>query len=767
MAANFRVRIVLSPDGRTAELFEEAYPSARLIRGAAALGQQPSLQALQTILQMVLEQLLPSVFETISRALEEPFSPDAGLQAKLQQGAQTLAHELLREPTTAAVLQRLATDASPPTSLEAAWQDTRVLVDLTQRVLEVIRRALIDMTGLQGRAAQVILANLARFEPTLVESCKKKPLDLGGDRADFRTSASASNPSPFKAWAQHLLAHTVLESKTLPCDDGPWPTQRQLLIERLERRVLANFWDRSLELPLLDDVSATYSDSLRERHMRTLPIAEQGLATRQDALGALPLARVRLVDSAEVGAPHVRLNEELVGVRWLQLEVLIPRRSGSQRSPDALRALLSAATLRVFLLCSLMIQRRRLEHALDQQLDAQETAHQTPALGIKRQVEETLAGVFAERLPRQLMGEAAGSSLFAWALLGAALGWWCLVHLLSAYELGVSYVAGMIATNTALLLSLLTVGLARLREAKPASLLQHVLVGGALAILAQALLGLGVWLARPMLNLPEAAWDPMSRAIGILLALSLLLFVLMVTLRTHRDDRDFDAFETYQKAVQSLAQEISEINVNVASQNLWFYHGARQRFEKWTLVKAPEQFLRELDTLVDTKEAVVSVERVLQTHKAYSAHLFQDFEARRSAARRKLLAVGSGVISGYFTYEVGSAVMGHMDLINREDPVGFPLQFLQQQAPALLATVQGPGCVAPTQGVSCAIPGVADVGPLLGLTCAAQCTAVQQAYEQGLEDWHQSELAESSLLLLLTFAVSLLAGWISARLAPD
>ena len=743
MSVNYRVRIAISRDGRQAELFEDAYPSASLIRGRLRHGKPANVVVVMSVLGLIEDQLLPSVIDTLSAALGERYAMDAALDVALATERDALAQRLAADPSCCAVLSRLTQPEYEAPDLEQAWQDTRLLVDLTRQVLEGIKRVLSSHQGLRDRAAAIIVGNISRRH----------------DCADPMAMQPEAEARWKKIGAQRI--ETVGEAGDDPSyvpKRCPLTSQEQQLIDRLRRRVLADFWQRSLATGEPEDPSS-YAETARERRLRTLPIAEPASADVQ-ADARIPLARVRLVGDTHIGMPEASLCDDPVGVRWLQVDVRVPVRSGPQSSPEAQRALMAATVLRLYLLASLMLQRRRIEHALDRHLAEQDQAlaHQVSGRA------DGAGAVFAEHLPRFLMGETAGKFVFPALVLLGLTAW----LLMLASPLRES--SGGAWLGLAVMLGGLT-GLLLLWKREPGKRLPAALAWlecAAAAVMAASLSGVALWFVQSILTRPDAVRDVFDAVLLPLVTASAVIFVLMVTLRTRRNDHDMQAFAAYQDVVQSLAQELSEVNLNVASQTLWLQTPLQTRFEKYTSAKAPEQFLRQLDALIAAKEAVVSVERVLQTHKTYSSHTFQDIEARRSAARRKLLAVGSGLISGYFTFEAGSAVMDYRDLLDREDPVGLSLNFMTSVAPGVLRAPEL-SCQVPTDAtpIACHVPGLADVGGSLGITCPQQCLAVQQAYQGYLDDWHQGELIEMSLLLCLTFVVSLLVGWISASLSSD
>jgi hypothetical protein len=115
--------------------------------------------------------------------------------------------------------------------------------------------------------------------------------------------------------------------------------------------------------------------------------------------------------------------------------------------------------------------------------------------------------------------------------------------------------------------------------------------------------------------------------------------------------------ETIERLNVTLASLV-QTNANVAAINL--HPRPQEGFPS-------ELLLHQMDDALHLKERLVSIEGVIKAREVHLASSVSHIEEHRDSVRRSIMAAGSGVFVGFFTYEVGESLMDYLHVTHQED----------------------------------------------------------------------------------------------------
>jgi hypothetical protein len=219
-----------------------------------------------------------------------------------------------------------------------------------------------------------------------------------------------------------------------------------------------------------------------------------------------------------------------------------------------------------------------------------------------------------------------------------------------------------------------------------------------------------------------------------------------------------------------------------------------------------ELLLHQMDDALHLKERLVSIEGVIKAREIHLASSVSHIEEHRDSVRRSIMAAGSGVFVGFFTYEVGESLMDYLHVTHQEDKSAMlywlmangerikphatatPESPVSAPADQSAARLQRPAETKQEQGRNPAARAHARIGPpgddLDAISALPQQTASAQAeaFDSGhtvhttahgpvldpdfVNGYHRPELYAQSWLLTITLVVSVLTAWIAIRKPP-
>lgn len=267
-----------------------------------------------------------------------------------------------------------------------------------------------------------------------------------------------------------------------------------------------------------------------------------------------------------------------------------------------------------------------------------------------------------------------------------------------------------------------------------------------------------VWLAWPMLKYGQHGQTPDAFDFVILILLGCAATILLLVASNFQTRVQKDHLKAYEKAkgcLDEILSSFAQTNANVAALN----------FTHKIVGIVDETRLRELDDAFRTKEAVISLESVIRARQRYVHENVAGLLERQQRARRTVLAAGSGMFAGYFTYEVGGSVMKFVDL-----PAGF-----DEHSYGFWMAMKNPQArfVTDTTGDTTTKPCVLELLPyppsgsetfsVINLQVTPEkCKAAQEIADFRAK-YHKDELMDAGVLLIVTLIVSLVTAWVAVR----
>lgn len=259
--------------------------------------------------------------------------------------------------------------------------------------------------------------------------------------------------------------------------------------------------------------------------------------------------------------------------------------------------------------------------------------------------------------------------------------------------------------------------------------------GVALVCLALVWIWMPVWWPHnPHREALETAWWRAPRAwISIVLALSavgmVLAFLLVASsFKTLKEKLDEKLAEKLDHDIAQLSSDLTQSNLNVGALHM-------QMHDERHSPAVPEHVLRAMDDGLRIKDALASLEKVIQARQRNVQNQLNHFKEERQRARRAVTAAAGGMVVGYFTYEVGESVLKYIHVTHWADDRD--LQYWLHADPKGKQLQQG-------QSIS--------------------GRDIVSYYDK---EFHHHELAGQAWLLTSILLVSLLAGWLGWRKPPE
>ncbi len=117
------------------------------------------------------------------------------------------------------------------------------------------------------------------------------------------------------------------------------------------------------------------------------------------------------------------------------------------------------------------------------------------------------------------------------------------------------------------------------------------------------------------------------------------------------------------KNLKKIQSDLSLINTKVAACHIAFDDKVRSRdFALWYVA---EPILRDIDDKLKIKQAFASLDKVINMQSLLAVH--KDDKEHRLHAAKSITAAGSGIFTGFFTYEVGESVLKYIHATGNAD----------------------------------------------------------------------------------------------------
>ena len=202
-----------------------------------------------------------------------------------------------------------------------------------------------------------------------------------------------------------------------------------------------------------------------------------------------------------------------------------------------------------------------------------------------------------------------------------------------------------------------------------------------------------------------------------------------------------------------LRSELAQINLKVASGYACIDNTPLEA----TSALSPEGLLREIDEALHIKASFDSLDKVIATQSQNVSSDHKQKQEHRLHAYQNIVAAGSGVFTGFFTYEVGESVLKFIHASQFADDRS--LQYWLFTKAGVSASLQGAGQspahapVLPVVGEAHAEPGAEQTS----VTTAQSINELDQLYH---ENFAHHELVGQAWLLTITIVVTWFAGYI-------
>ncbi|GAB1392367.1 hypothetical protein MASR1M60_05300 [Rhodocyclaceae bacterium] len=245
-----------------------------------------------------------------------------------------------------------------------------------------------------------------------------------------------------------------------------------------------------------------------------------------------------------------------------------------------------------------------------------------------------------------------------------------------------------------------------------------------------------------------------------LIVLASLTFLLLAgNFESSAQKSKIRAYDQAKSKFDILLSDIAQTNTNVTA--LYF----NREIAKGSL--APESLLRKVDAILQIKEAVISLESVIRARQRYVHNTISDILENQQRVRRSVMAAGSGMLAGYFTFDVGSSVMKYLDLPAGYDEQSYEFWMLVKARPAITAIDADD---TPGEKIDCTLhslpyPSATQSEQFSVITVKVPTTKCDtlQKIANFRQKYHEDQLMDTSLLLVITFIVSLIAAWVAGR----
>lgn len=209
--------------------------------------------------------------------------------------------------------------------------------------------------------------------------------------------------------------------------------------------------------------------------------------------------------------------------------------------------------------------------------------------------------------------------------------------------------------------------------------------------------------------------------------------------------------ENLDHSISKISSEVTQMNLNAAALHVQIGDVSYSPL-------VPDHVLRALDDGLRVKEAVASLENVIQTRQRNVKRQIDHYKEEREKVRRAVTAAAGGIFVGYFTYEAGEAVLKYIHVKGRADDRDL---WYWLHAPE--------GHRPPTEGQSSSkdVLSKADIRELEDRHLNTETSAARAMHEVYEQKFHHHELLGQATLLTITLLVSLLAAWLGWRKPPE
>mgnify|MGYP003703370561 CR=1 FL=1 len=264
--------------------------------------------------------------------------------------------------------------------------------------------------------------------------------------------------------------------------------------------------------------------------------------------------------------------------------------------------------------------------------------------------------------------------------------------------------------------------------------------------LAVALIWLKVW------NCPDLVFTVVLYLFGVASVTGLGAFIQALRQKQGHTSEDKQIEEISEMAIE-VRSELAQINLKVASGYACIDNtplDARNAL-------APEGLLREIDDALHIKASFDSLDKVIATQMQNVSTDHKQKQEHRLHAYQNIVAAGSGVFTGFFTYEVGESVLKFIHATQFADDRS--LQYWLFTKAGVSASLQGAG---QSPAHAPVLPVVGEAHAAHGAEHATVTTAgsIQELDQLYHENFVHHELVGQAWLLTITIVVTWIAGYI-------
>lgn len=151
---------------------------------------------------------------------------------------------------------------------------------------------------------------------------------------------------------------------------------------------------------------------------------------------------------------------------------------------------------------------------------------------------------------------------------------------------------------------------------------------------------------------------PATVAAGVALLLALGVFLVGFNCRTMEDRLEAHRHEELEEKLRGALARLAQFNVSVQVGNVQDGAGVQA---------VPEGFIRQIDELFKTHEAVHSLESTIKSRLDTVGESLRELRTKQRKSRRMILAAGGAIFTGFFAHEVGMSVLEYQHLSTKTD----------------------------------------------------------------------------------------------------
>lgn len=206
------------------------------------------------------------------------------------------------------------------------------------------------------------------------------------------------------------------------------------------------------------------------------------------------------------------------------------------------------------------------------------------------------------------------------------------------------------------------------------------------------------------------------------------------------------------KMAAEFRSDLSQINLKVASGYAEFNGSPLE-----ASLPPPEGVLRKIDDILQVKSSLDSLDKVIATQLQSVSTDHKKKQELRLHVYQNIVAAGSGIFTGFFTYEVGESVLKFIHATQYADDRS--LQYWLFTKAGVFASLQGTGQPSVQAPV---LPVVGSISAEKGATLENATTAqsISELDHFYHENFVHHELTGQAWLLTITIVVSWIAGYI-------